>query len=87
MTDRWTIPDVAAHLGVERSTVRAYRARRQMPEADGRTGRTPWWHPETIRAWRPKEDNAHRERVLRHAAKAKVEWSRTLELLAGEDEK
>lgn len=57
MTDRWTIPDVAAHLGVERSTVRAYNAatRRQMPEADGHTGRTPWWHPETIRAWRPRD--------------------------------
>ena len=54
---RWTIPDVAAYLGVQPSTVRAYRARPpQMPEADGRTGRTPWWLPKTIRAWRPKED-------------------------------
>ena len=57
MTDRWTIPDVATYCGVARSTISAYNAatRRQMPEADGHTGRTPWWHPETIRAWRSKE--------------------------------
>jgi len=53
VTTRWTIPDVAAYLSVERSTVRAYRSRREMPAPDGQTGRTPWWRPETIRAWRP----------------------------------
>ena len=54
MTDptRWTIPDVAAYLGVKPHTVSSYRARRKMPQPDGYTGRTPWWQPTTIREWR-----------------------------------
>ena len=53
---QWSVAEVAAYLGVAPSTVTAYKARREMPEPDGRVGRSPWWRPETIRAWRPKEE-------------------------------
>ena len=49
----WTMAEVAAYLDVVEGTVRGYLARGQMPEPDGRLGRTPWWYPETIRSWRP----------------------------------
>lgn len=49
--EQWTVADVAAHLEVAESTVRAYLARGQMPAPDGRLGRTPWWRPATIRGW------------------------------------
>lgn len=52
--DPWTVTEVAEHLGVAASTVRAYTARGQMPPPDGRLGRTPWWLAGTIRAWRPR---------------------------------
>jgi len=55
-TEQWSVAEVAAHLGVTPSTVTAYLSRGQMPQPDGRVGRSPWWHPETIRAWRPKEE-------------------------------
>ncbi|GAB77535.1 hypothetical protein SAMN05421595_1373 [Austwickia chelonae] len=48
----WTIPDVAAYAGITTGTIGAYLNRGQMPAPDGRIGRTPWWHPSTIRAWR-----------------------------------
>jgi len=50
--EQWTVADVAAHLNVAPSTVRAYAARGQMPAPDGRLGRTPWWWPDTIKTWR-----------------------------------
>lgn len=53
--EQWTTRDVAAYLGVKESTVRAYHSpssRSKMPKPDGQLGRTPWWKPETIRAWR-----------------------------------
>ena len=53
---QWSVGEVAAYLGVKRSTVTAYRSRGQMPQPDGRVGRSPWWRPETIRAWRGKAD-------------------------------
>lgn len=52
MSEQWTTRDVAAYLGRKESTIRAYHARGQMPQPDGRVGRTPWWKPETIRNWR-----------------------------------
>ena len=51
----WSVAEVAAYLGVTPSTVTAYRSRGQMPQPDGYVGRSPWWRPETIRAWRTKE--------------------------------
>ena len=56
MTDReqWSVADVANYLGVKPRTVTAYLARDQMPQPDGRIGRSPWWWAETIRAWRPR---------------------------------
>ena len=54
MSDKWVISDVAQHLGVGQSTVRAYATRGQMPPPDGRLGRTPWWRPETIKEWRAR---------------------------------
>lgn len=51
MTVRWTAPQVAEHWGVSPSTIRAYAARGQMPQPDGRIGNSDWWLPETIKAW------------------------------------
>lgn len=48
----WRIPDVAAHLGVVESTVRAYSSRKQMPDADGTDRYGPWWYPATITGWK-----------------------------------
>ena len=46
-----TVDAVAALLGVSESTVRAYLARRQMPEPLLRLGRVPVWSREQIEAW------------------------------------
>lgn len=46
-----TTSEVAEFLKVEEVTVRAYHARGQMPEPDGRLGNTPWWHTQTITEW------------------------------------
>jgi predicted DNA-binding transcriptional regulator AlpA len=57
--DWWTIPEVAAYLGVSASTVSAYRARNQMPAPDRVIGRTPVWRPKRIVTWhsgRPSQD-------------------------------
>ncbi len=51
MAEQWTTDDVAAHLGVSASTVRAYASRGQMPPPDGRIGRTPWWWADRIWEW------------------------------------
>lgn len=50
--EQWAVAQVAAHLGVKPRTVTAYLARGQMPPADGYVGRSPWWWPATIQAWR-----------------------------------
>lgn len=52
--DMWTTSDVARALGVSESTVRAYHSRGEMPPADGRLGRTPWWREATVREWMHK---------------------------------
>lgn len=52
MDEVWSVEEAAAYLEVAPATVRAYSARGQMPEPDGRVGRVPWWHPGTITAWR-----------------------------------
>lgn len=49
---QWSVAEVAAYLGVKPRTVTAYHARGQMPPADGYVGRSPWWWPATIKAWR-----------------------------------
>lgn len=49
---QWSVAEVAAYLGVKSRTVTAYLARGQMPPADGRVGRSPWWWDRTIREWR-----------------------------------
>jgi predicted DNA-binding transcriptional regulator AlpA len=46
-----TVDGVAALLGVGESTVRAYLARRQMPEPLLRLGRVPVWPRSQIEAW------------------------------------
>lgn len=52
MRDPLTTQDVALMLGVTPATVRSYSARGVMPPPDGYLGRTPWWRPGTIKAWR-----------------------------------
>lgn len=44
--------EVAAACGLASSTVRMYRARGQMPEADVMVGTIPGWLPETIEAYK-----------------------------------
>lgn len=47
--------EVADRLGVSTSTVRAYRARGQMPTHDGADyNGHPWWLPSTLAGWRPE---------------------------------
>lgn len=52
--EQWSVTEVADYLDVQPSTVTAYLAREQMPQPDGRLGRTPWWWADSIRAWRPR---------------------------------
>lgn len=49
--DWWTTDDVARYLSVTPSTVRAYLARKQMPEPDRRMGRMQLWRPASIENW------------------------------------
>ena len=49
--DQWSFKEVAAFLGVEQSTVRAYRTRGEMPPPDGRISNSPWWWRSTIEGW------------------------------------
>jgi len=60
-TDWWTTRDVATFLNVTPSTIRAYVARGQMPEADRRIGREPVWRPATIRKWHNQRPRLARE--------------------------
>jgi predicted DNA-binding transcriptional regulator AlpA len=50
-SNRWTLRDIAAALGVARSTVEAYRSRGQMPRESGKVGRTPYWTAAAITPW------------------------------------
>lgn len=50
-----TTEAIAARLGVAPSTVRAYKARKQMPKPSGYVGRTPYWTPAKIDAWIERE--------------------------------
>lgn len=52
----YTLTEIADILGVETSTLTAYRARGRMPAPDEQYGRTPLWKPATIRAWRSHAD-------------------------------
>lgn len=52
MTEQWSVAEVAHYLGVKPRTVTSYLARGQMPRPDGYVGRSPWWKPSTIKAWR-----------------------------------
>lgn len=47
----WTTEDVAKHLNVATSTIRAYAARGQMPSPGKHVGRTALWRPEAISSW------------------------------------
>ena len=49
--DWWTSEQVASHLGVSSSTIRAYLARDQMPPPDRKMGPLSLWRPDTIREW------------------------------------
>ena len=58
MTARqWSVADVATYLNVKPRTITAYLARGQMPAADGRVGRSPWWWDRTIKQWRPRRED------------------------------
>lgn len=58
----WTADEVAAYLGVRRSTVHSYKVRGQMPAPEQQYGKTPLWRPATITAWhatrRPRSRSA-----------------------------
>jgi predicted DNA-binding transcriptional regulator AlpA len=53
-----TVDGVAGLLGVSESTVRAYLARRQMPEPLLRIGRVPVWSRQQIEAWHASRTRA-----------------------------
>ena len=57
MAEYLTIGDIADRLGVSRSTITAYKARKQMPKPDKQYGRTPLWRESTITTWRPRLTN------------------------------
>ena len=70
---QWSVGEVAEYLGVQRSTVRAYVARGEMPEPDGRVWRTPWWWDGTIIAWQQaRPGRARTWRGLNAAARAEL---------------
>lgn len=48
---RWTMPEIAAALGLRVETVHAYRSRHQMPDPTGVIGRTPYWDAADIEPW------------------------------------
>lgn len=45
------IVDIAEHLGVKVTSVRRYRARKGLPDPDGRAGQSPLWLRSTITTW------------------------------------
>ena len=47
----WTMPDIAARLGVAHETVRSWLHRGQLPAPSGRVGQSPWWAPDVIEPW------------------------------------
>lgn len=51
MSEQWTYTEVAQHIGVKVGTARRMRGKGSIPVPDGRLGATPWWSPDTIRAW------------------------------------
>jgi transposase len=61
--DWWTVPDVAAYLGVSEATVRRYRHRPRenggLPPEDRKFGQSPAWRPATITAWNETERRGH----------------------------
>lgn len=52
-SERWNTAAVARYLGVESSTVRSWRSRRQMgfPAPDSDDGASAWWFRSTIEVW------------------------------------
>lgn len=57
---RYTMPDIAAALDLQVETVHGYRSRKQMPEASGVIGRTPYWTDRAIGPW-IEGQKAHRK--------------------------
>jgi len=51
MPEQLTTEQVAALAGITPASLREYRRRGAVPGPDGYLGRTPWWHPATIKAW------------------------------------
>jgi excisionase family DNA binding protein len=46
-----TTRDIAAYLGIKQSTVTAYVARGQFPQADAVVGSTKLWRRATVEQW------------------------------------
>jgi predicted DNA-binding transcriptional regulator AlpA len=46
-----TSDELAAHLGIQRSSVHRYRTRGDIPEPDQYVGRTPLWAVASVDAW------------------------------------
>lgn len=59
--DWWTTDQVATHLNVAPSTIRAYLARKQMPPPDRRIGPLQLWQPDTIREWNAGRSSSRRK--------------------------
>lgn len=48
---RWSAGHVASQIGRSGSALKSLRKRGRFPSPDGHDGRSPWWHPETVKAW------------------------------------
>jgi predicted DNA-binding transcriptional regulator AlpA len=53
-----TMSEIAVMLDIRLSTVRAYKARKQMPAPDRQYGQTSLWRESTIQRWRGKRKSA-----------------------------
>ena len=53
MTDRrlWSYKDIAAHMRVQRDTVRSYRKHGLLPPPDDVQHGKPFWYAETVLTW------------------------------------
>ncbi|MER5492239.1 MarR family transcriptional regulator [Streptomyces sp. NPDC002490] len=50
-TTLWSYQHIAAHIRVQRATVRSYRRHGLMPPPDVVQDSTPYWYADTVRTW------------------------------------
>ncbi|MEU3614251.1 MerR family DNA-binding transcriptional regulator [Streptomyces sp. NPDC006872] len=58
----WSYKEIAAHLGVQADTVRAYRKHGLLPPPDRVEAGKPYWFADTVRAWSAQRAGYRRRR-------------------------